>query len=76
MVHLERQVNTEIPLQATAQGFVLLCLIVCLKLKIVSIMVIAYLPQHERDAKEDHSYLEPAISPFAGRLGDNQDFYR
>jgi hypothetical protein len=37
-------------------------------------MVIAYLPQHELDAKEDHPYLEPAIPPFAGRLGGNQDF--
>lgn len=37
-------------------------------------MVIAYLPQHALDAKEDHPYLEPAIAPFAGRLGGNQDF--
>ncbi|KAJ5881315.1 uncharacterized protein N7473_012368 [Penicillium subrubescens] len=37
-------------------------------------MVIAYLPQHELDAKEDHPYPEPAIPPFAGRLGGNQDF--
>ncbi|KAF3384401.1 hypothetical protein F1880_002658 [Penicillium rolfsii] len=37
-------------------------------------MVKAYLPQHELDAKEDHPHLEPAIPPFAGRLGGNQDF--
>lgn len=39
-----------------------------------STMVKAYLPQHELDAKEDHLYLKPAIAPFAGRLGGNQDF--
>jgi hypothetical protein len=36
--------------------------------------MVAYLPQHEHDAKDDHHYLEPAQNPFAGRLGGNQDF--
>jgi hypothetical protein len=35
-------------------------------------MVVAYLPQTELEG--DHPYLEPAIPPFAGRLGGNQDF--
>ncbi|KAJ5973378.1 MIP transporter [Penicillium waksmanii] len=35
-------------------------------------MVVAYLPQTELEG--DHTYLEPAIPPFAGRLGGNQDF--
>ena len=34
-------------------------------------MVVPYLPQHE---EADHLHLEPAIPPFAGRLGGNQDF--
>ncbi|KAJ6134010.1 hypothetical protein N7523_000332 [Penicillium sp. IBT 18751x] len=36
--------------------------------------MVAYLPQHELDTKDDRPYLEPAIAPFAGRLGGNQDF--
>ncbi|KAJ5226981.1 MIP transporter [Penicillium citrinum] len=35
-------------------------------------MVVAYLPQTEFEG--DHTSLEPAIPPFAGRLGGNQDF--
>lgn len=35
-------------------------------------MVVAYLPQIELEV--DHLHLEPAIPPFAGRLGGNQDF--
>ena len=37
-------------------------------------MVVAYLPQTEKEADHDHPHLEPAISSFAGRLGGNQDF--
>jgi hypothetical protein len=48
----------------------------CLKLlkrlpKLNRTMVAAYLPQLEH---EDHKCLEPAIPPFAGRLGGHQDF--
>ncbi|KAJ5152388.1 hypothetical protein N7492_010683 [Penicillium capsulatum] len=35
------------------------------------VMVVPYLPQHE---EAEHLHLEPAIPPFAGRLGGNQDF--
>ncbi|KAJ5098424.1 aquaporin [Penicillium argentinense] len=35
-------------------------------------MVVAYLPQTEIEG--DHAHLEPAIPPFAGCLGGNQDF--
>lgn len=35
-------------------------------------MVMAYLPEYEHE--DEHPSMTPAIPPFAGRLGGNQDF--
>lgn len=38
-------------------------------------MVMAYtLPEYEQEHEHEHHGVKPAIPPFAGRLGGNQDF--